>query len=113
MFHLAQAFIASSYAQAVKLARKFPGLTFLSPDGEVIRGRLITGGGKPPSGHFSLKREIRELGRKVGQLEKSIVTVEEKHQALQESIRSGEERLTDFKDKAQELEKDLFAVDFA
>ncbi len=111
MFHLAQAFIASSYAQAGKLARKFPGLIFLSPDGEVIRGRLITGGGKPPSGHFSLKREIRELGRKIGQLEKSIVTVEEKHQALQESIRTGEERLTDFKDKAQELEKELFAVD--
>ena len=111
MFHLAQAFIASSYSQAVLLARKFPALIFLSPEGEVIRGRLITGGGKPPSGHFSLKREIRELGRKVGQLEKSIFTVEAKHQVLQESIRSGEERLTEFKDKAQELEKDLFAVD--
>jgi chromosome segregation protein len=30
---------------------------------------------------------------------------------LQESIRSGEARLTDSKDKAQELEKELFAVD--
>ncbi|MFN8008763.1 MAG: chromosome segregation protein SMC [Terriglobia bacterium] len=111
MFHLSQAFICSSYARAIELARRFPALIFLSPEGEVLRGRLITGGGKPSSGHFSLKREIRELTRKVSQLEKSSAGIEEKYAALQESIRTEEQQLAESKDRAQELEKDLFALD--
>jgi chromosome segregation protein len=62
LFHIAHTFIASSYAQSVRLARRFPSLIFLSPDGEIMRGRLITGGGRPTGGHFSLKREPEFAG---------------------------------------------------
>lgn len=108
---LACSLFASSYDQAVRLARRFPQLIFLSPGGEVVRGRLVSGGGKASVGHLTLKREIRDLRRKVEPLEKSILLEQEKQDVLLQSIACQEQTLTEIRQSAQELEKNLFATD--
>jgi chromosome segregation protein len=109
--HLSAAFVTSSFERAVQLGRKFPQLVFLSPDGDVVRGRLVSGGGKPAVGHLTLKREIRDLQRKTVVLERSIAEQQEKQEALQQAIDSREHSLLEVRQSAQELEKNLFATD--
>jgi chromosome segregation protein len=104
-------FIASSYDQAVRLGEQFPQFIFLSAGGEVVRGRLISGGGKASLGHLTLRREIRDLHRKVESLEKGILAQHEKQEVLVQSIDSQEHTLAGVRQNAQELEKNLFAAD--
>lgn len=111
--HIAASLVASSYDRAIQLAQQFPQLTFLCPSGEFVRGRLISGGGKGSVGHLTMKREIRELHRKVETLEKVIAGHQQKQDALTQSIESREGTLTGLRDKGQELEKDLFATDLS
>jgi chromosome segregation ATPase len=108
---LSAAFVTSSFDRAVQLGRQFPQLVFLSPDGDVVRGRLVSGGGKPAVGHLTLKREIRDLQRKAGLLERSIAEQQEKQEVLQQAITEREESLLEVRQTAQELEKNLFATD--
>jgi chromosome segregation protein len=105
------AFIASSYDQAIKLAEQFPQFIFLCAGGEVVRGRLISGGGKVSVGHLTLRREIRDLHRKVESLEKSILAQQEKQKELAQAIDLREHILAEVRQNAQELEKNLFATD--
>lgn len=109
--HLAAAFVAPSFERAVQLGRRHPQLVFLSPEGDVVRGRLVSGGGKPAVGHLTLKREIRDLRRKTSVLERSIAEQQEKQAALQQAIGAREQVLLEARQSAQELEKNLFATD--
>jgi len=109
--HLSAAFVTSGFERAVQLGRQFPQLVFLSPDGDVVRGRLVSGGGKPAVGHLTLKREIRDLQRKTVVLERSIAEQQEKQEVLQQGIGSQEHSLLEVRQNAQELEKNLFATD--
>jgi len=108
---LAAAFVTSSYDRAVQLGRQFPHLVFLSPDGDVVRGRLVSGGGKPAVGHLTLKREIRDLQGKTAVLERSIAGQQEKQEVLQQALSEQEQSLLEVRQNAQELEKNLFATD--
>ena len=109
--HLSAAFVTSSFERAVQLGRQFPQLVFLSPDGDVVRGRLVSGGGKPAVGHLTLKREIRDLQRKAVVLERGIAELQEKQEVLQQAISTREQSLLEVRQSAQELEKNLFATD--
>lgn len=108
---LSCSFIARSYDRAIQLGQEFPQLVFLAPDGEIVRGRLISGGGKASSGHLTLKREVRDLQKKAGVLEKAVLLLQEKLEVLERSISGREEELTVQRQSAQELEKNLFAAD--
>jgi chromosome segregation protein len=109
--HLLQAFIVPDCQRALDLAQDYPQLIFLTPDGETVRGRLISGGGRTSGGHLSLKREIRELQRKVESLRKEIGVKEEEVQILRHSVQSVEQELNDVRDQAQEVEKVLVGSD--
>src|SRR5262245_2289258 len=109
--HVSSAFVTSSFERAVQLGRQFPQLVFLSPDGDVVRGRLISGGGKPAVGHLTLKREIRDLQGRIVVLERNIAEYQEKHEVLQQNISGREQTLLEVRQNAQELEKNLFATD--
>src|SRR4030095_9397329 len=106
--HLSAAFVTSSFDRAVQLGRKFPRLVFLSPDGDVVRGRLVSGGGQPAVGHLTLKREIRDLQRKTVVLERSIAEQQEKQEVLQQGIGSREHSLLEVRASAPEREKKTF-----
>jgi len=108
---LYRAFLTSGYQHALELAQRFPNLVFLTPEGEVLRGRLISGGGKAAGGHLSLKREIRELERNVGVLQKEIVCQEERVRTLRQSLQTQKSDLGETQQRAQELEKSLIGSD--
>lgn len=103
--------IASSSDRALELAQQYPQLTFLSPDGSVLQGRLISGGGKASGGHLSLKREIRQLERSASTSHKELQSLEEKIEKLSGSLRDQELELDTVRVRAQELEKSLVGSD--
>jgi chromosome segregation protein len=108
---LFRAFIVPEHRRAWELAQQYPQLIFLTEEGEVFRGRLVSGGGKAAGGHLSLKREIRELDRQVAALQKETLRQEEKVLTLRQSVQARELELTEIRQQTQDLEKTLVASD--
>jgi len=104
---LERAVITSSPQQALDLAGQYPQITFLSPDGSILQGRLVSGGGKASGGQLSLKREIRQLERNAGTLRKDIQSLEEKAEQSSQFVQIKESDLSTVRAEAQELEKSL------
>ena len=109
--HLFQAVIAPNLERALELARLHPELDFLTPEGEALRGRLVSGGGKASRGHLSLKREIRDLEKKTQLLQKSMSDLEEKQQVLRGMIQQRENEAAELQRNIQEVEKQLITAE--
>ena len=105
--HLFHSLIAPSYEAALEIAQAHPKLTVLTPQGEVFRGQLISGGSGDQCGHLSLKREIRELDRRLESARRDLELLEEQFTALSQSVQQREEELTRANRQAQQLEKEL------
>ncbi len=105
--HLFHSLIAPSYEAALEIARAHPKLTVLTPQGEVFRGQLISGGSGDQRGHLSLKREIRELDRRLESARRDLLLLEERFTALDQSVQARQEELTRVNRQSQELEKEL------
>ena len=105
--HLFHSLIAPGYEAALEIAQAHPKLTVLTPQGEVFRGQLISGGSGDQRGHLSLKREIRELDRRLESARRDLLLLEERFETLDQSVQAREEELTLANRQAQELEKEL------
>ena len=105
--HLFHSLIAPSYEVAQEIAHAHPKLTVLTPQGEVFRGQLISGGSGDQRGHLSLKREIRELGRRLESARRDLRLLEERFEALDRSLQAREQELTRVNRQVQELDKEL------
>ncbi len=105
--HLFHSLIAPSYQAALQIAQAHPKVTVLTPQGEVFRGQLISGGSGDQRGHLSLKREIRELDRRLQSARRDLLLLEERFQSLDRSVRASEQELTRVNRQVQELEKEL------
>ncbi len=109
--HLHETLIVPNYQQAWELAQQYPRLIFLTAEGEMVRGRLISGGGRTTGGHLSLKREIRDLTRKVDALRREIGIKEEELRILRQSVQSLDQQLQEARGQIQELEKVLVGTE--
>ena len=109
--HLFHSLVAPSYEAALEIAHAHPKLTVLTPQGEVFRGQLISGGSGDQRGHLSLKREIRELGRRLESSRRDVLLLEQRFEALDRSVQAGEQELTRMNRQVQELEKELVGSD--
>ena len=109
--HLFHSLIAPNYETALEIAHAHPKLTVLTPQGEVFRGQLISGGSGDQRGHLSLKREIRELGRGLESARRDLRSLEERFEALDRSLQAREQELTRVTGQVQELEKELVGSD--
>ena len=105
--HLFQSLIAPNYEVALNIAQGYPKVTVLTPEGDVIRSRFISGGGRTATGHLSLKREIRELDRGSESLHRDLALLEDKIQVLRRTLETKEVELAQAKQHAQELDKAL------
>jgi len=105
--HLFHSLIAPSYEVALEIAHAHPKLTVLTPQGEVFRGQLISGGSGDQRGHLSLKREIRELERRLESARQDLRLRQERFEALDRSVQSREQELTLLNLQVQELDKEL------
>ena len=103
--------IAPSYDIAINISQTYPQLTILTPQGEVIRNHVISGGGTTSSGHLSLKREIRDLEREVGLTQKELRSLEQETKTLGDSEEFEEEKLSQLNQAALDLDKTLIGSD--
>ena len=108
---LSRCYIAESIEQARTLAPQHPDLYFLLEDGQFYRGQTLGGGRKKASGPLALKREARELKRKLvereGELELKVYDLDR----LNGEIVQLEVELERLRTLQQAREKDALALD--
>jgi chromosome segregation protein len=69
---LAHAYVVEDGAAAERLAGEYPAHHFLTPRGEHYHHRLVSGGKGPSAGPLALRRDFRELERRVTELEPAL-----------------------------------------
>jgi chromosome segregation protein len=79
---LESAYVVEDASSAERLAAKYPRLHFLTPSGEHYHHRLVSGGRGASSGPLALRRDFRELERRVETLEKNLHEVDEKRREV-------------------------------
>ncbi len=109
--HIGNAYIVEDLAQAWRLSGEHPGKTFVAGSGEVVSDRVISWGERSSHGPLSLKREMRDLDRRVEEARR------ESHRATQRVDELGarmEELSTTTQElslKLQEVEKEALGLD--
>jgi len=96
---LANAYVVESTEAAEQLAGAFPDGHFLTPSGEHYHHRLVAGGKGKSAGPLALRRDFRELERRVVELETQ--------------LRSAEAALNDVNACAARLEEELQGLNAA
>ncbi len=66
---LTHAYVVEDATAAERLAAEYPAHHFLTPAGEHYHHRLVTGGKGPSAGPLALRRDFRELERRLTELE--------------------------------------------
>jgi chromosome segregation protein len=66
---LSHAFVVEDAGSAERLAAEYPAEHFLTPRGEHYHHRLVSGGKGPSAGPLALRRDFRELERRLTELE--------------------------------------------
>ena len=74
---LASAYVVESTEAAEQLAGEFPDCHFLTPTGEHYHHRLVAGGKGKSAGPLALRRDFRELERRVVDLEAQLHSAED------------------------------------
>ena len=108
---LLRCYIAESPQQARELSTEHPDLYFLLDDGQFYRGQTLGGGRKKASGPLALKRESRELGRKLAEREAELLTKVAALEKLTQEIVQMEADLERLRALQQAREKDALALD--
>jgi chromosome segregation protein len=69
---LSDAYVVEDAATAERLASEYPSHHFLTPSGEHYHHRLVSGGKGPSAGPLALRRDFRELERRLTELEPAL-----------------------------------------
>ena len=104
---LAAALLVDSLADAIQLARQYPGLVFVTPDGDMAAsGGIVTGGSSDPvkKGIIHKKREIKELEEVVAALERETASLSRERDDLRLRSREVADGLKSTGSKAQQVE---------
>ena len=108
---LTGAYLVEDLHRAWDLSGRYPGKTFVARSGEVVRDRVISWGGRSSHGPLSLKREMRELDRRVEKARRASEAIAEKVQDLEERAEETERRRQDLTKRLQESEKEVLGLD--
>jgi chromosome segregation protein len=73
---LASAYVVADAATAERMAAAYPDCHFLTTSGEHYHHRLVAGGKGKSAGPLALRRDFRDLERRVGELESSLRAAE-------------------------------------
>ena len=104
-----EAYIVGSIGEAVQRSKERPNATFVTLDGDVVRGPLVIGGkteGATP-GVFSVKREIADLESLLGTEETKASRIAIELQALEEEVRTADDARILAEERARTAEQDL------
>ena len=104
-----EAYIVGSLGEAMQRATERPSATFVTLDGDVVRGPLVVGGkteGATP-GVFSIKREIADLEALLGSEETRASGIATELQSIDEELRSADDARIIAEERARTSEHDL------
>lgn len=107
---LAGTYLADDLPAALALAREFPGLTFVTPDGELAQsGGIVQGGGVEAArqGLIHKKREIKDLSRDVALLTDMVGELEAARSSLKEEIAAAEEEGRELRQRLHQADLDV------
>jgi chromosome segregation protein len=110
---LSQAYVVQDAETAARLAAQHPALHFLTPQGEHYYHRLVSGGKGPSAGPLALRRDFRDLERRLIELEPvleqtraALESLTARRSALEEEVkRLGTARLESEKDALRLAER--------
>jgi len=104
-----EAYIVGSLAEAFDRAQERPNATFVTLEGDVVRGPLVIGGkteGATP-GVFSIKREIADLEALLGSEETRASGIAIELQGLEEELRAADDARIIADERARAAEQEL------
>ncbi|HEY0140003.1 MAG TPA: chromosome segregation protein SMC [Thermoanaerobaculia bacterium] len=104
-----EAYIVESLAVAMEQAKARPSATFVTVDGDIVRGPLVVGGrieGSTP-GVFSVKREIADLEALLGTEETRASGLAAELQQLEEELRAADDARIIAEERARTAEQEL------
>lgn len=109
--HISNAYIVDDLQRAWDLSESHPGKTFVAGSGEVVRDRVISWGQRSVHGPLSLKREIRDLDRRIEaartRTESAVALVRE----LESRIEASDLLKADLLNRLQDAEKEALGHD--
>lgn len=104
-----EAYIVGTLAEAFDRAQERPSATFVTLEGDIVRGPLVIGGkteGATP-GVFSIKREIADLEALLGSEESRASGIAAELQALEEELRAADDARIIADERARGAEQEL------
>ncbi|HEX7707722.1 MAG TPA: chromosome segregation protein SMC [Thermoanaerobaculia bacterium] len=104
-----EAYIVGSLGEALERAKERPSATFVTLDGDIVRGPLVFGGkteGATP-GVFSIKREIADLEALLGSEETRASRIAIELQSLEDEHRTADDARIIAEERARTAEQDL------
>lgn len=104
-----EAYIVGSLGEALERAKERPHATFVTLEGDIVRGPLVIGGkteGATP-GVFSIKREIADLEQFLGTEETRASGIAAELQALEEELRAADDARILAEERARTAEQEL------
>jgi chromosome segregation protein len=104
-----EAYIVGDLRQAFDRAKERPHATFVTLDGDVVRGPLVIGGkteGATP-GVFSLKRQLSDLESLLGSEQTAATGLASELQAVEEALRSADDARILAEERARLAENDV------
>jgi chromosome segregation protein len=108
-YAIPEAYIVGTLADAFDRAQERPHATFVTLDGDIVRGPLVVGGktaGATP-GVFSIKREIADLVALLGSEESRLSGISAELQALEEELRAADDARIIAEERARTAEQEL------
>ena len=104
-----EAYIVGDLQQALERAKERPSATFVTLDGDIVRGPLVIGGkteGATP-GVFSVKRQLSDLEADLGAQESRATTMAADLQSLEEQLHAADDARILAEERARSAENEL------
>ena len=104
--HISNAYIVDDLQRAWDLSESHPGKTFVARSGEVVRDRVISWGERSGHGPLSLKREMRDLDRRIEVARTQTESTAALLRELESRIEVSDQRKADLSNRLQDAEKE-------
>ncbi len=104
-----EAYIVGNLREAIDRAKERPHATFVTLDGDIVRGPMVIGGkaeGATP-GVFSLKRELSDLEAIVGREETRATSIAAELQTIEDQLRTADDTRILAEERARTTEQEL------
>ena len=109
--HISNAYIVDDLQRAWDLSESHPGKTFVARSGEVVRDRVISWGERSGHGPLSLKREMRDLDRRIEVARTRTESTAALVRELEPRIEASDQRKADLLNRLQDAEKEALGHD--